>query len=339
MYDIVTIGAATRDIFLKSPLFKIVHDPKHLEKLGFPTGEAQCFALGGKIEVGQPIETIGGGAANAAVTFSRQGFKVATLVKIARDRNGEAVMDNCKKENVALLPLFDKKVGTAYSVILLSSSGERTILNFRGASEDIKQSEVPFAQLKARWAYISTGKIHLPVMKSIITHLRKNNVKIAMNLSRYYLNMGLKALRPILSELDVILLNREEAAYLMGCKYEEEEKIFKKFDEVVKGIAVMTDGPLGVLVSDGRTIYHAGIFKEKKIEDRTGAGDAFGSGFVTALIGAGKIDEKSIREAIRVGSANATSVVEYIGATQGVLRKKDIKNPRWKKLSIKIRTI
>src|SRR3989344_1498260 len=318
MFDIITIGAATRDVFLTSPFFKRVNDPKHLEKLGFPTGEAQCFPLGEKIEVQEPVAAVGGGAANAAVTFARQGFKTASFFKIKDDLPGRMILEVLKKEKIALFPAFDKKTGTAYSVILLSPGGERTILNFRGASEDVKLGEVPFTKLKARWAYISTGKIHLPVMGGIVAPLRKNKIKIAMNPSQYYLNKGLKILRPILAGLDVIILNREEAAYLTGFKYEEEKKIFKKFDEVVKGIAVMTDGPKGVMVSDGKNVYSAGIYKEKKIADRTGAGDAFGSGFVSALIEKSKIkNQKSkilerfsaeeIKSAIRLGSANGTS--------------------------------
>jgi len=51
MFDVIAIGTATRDVFLISPLFKVLRDPKHLEKIGFKTGEAQCFALGAKVEV------------------------------------------------------------------------------------------------------------------------------------------------------------------------------------------------------------------------------------------------------------------------------------------------
>ncbi len=340
MYDIVTIGAVTRDVFLASPFFKRVNDPKHLKKLGFFTGEAQCFPLGEKIEVQEPVGAVGGGAANAAVTFARQGFKTASFFKIKDDLPGRMILEALKKEKIALFPTFEKKTGTAYSVILLSPGGERTILNFRGASEDVKLGEVPSVKLKAKWAYISTGRIHLPVMKAIIAHLRKNKMKIAMNPSSYYLRMGLKKLRPLLGKLDVILVNREEAAYLTGCKYEEEAKIFKKFDAIIGGIAVMTDGPKGVMVSDGKNVYSAGIYKEKKIADRTGAGDAFGSGFVSALARRKAFDREAIMEAIRLGSANGTSVVEYVGAQEGILKKHEFKREkRWWKLAIKVRKL
>ena len=43
-------------------------------------------------------------------------------------------------------------------------------------------------------------------------------------------------------------------------------------DAIVDGIAVVTDGPRGVKVSDGRAIYQAGIYKEKSLP--TGRGRA-----------------------------------------------------------------
>ena len=88
MFDIITIGTATRDVFLTSPLFKVLRDKKHLPKIGFPTGEAQCFTLGGKIEINETVFTTGGGATNAAITFSRHGLKTAALIKIGRDETG-----------------------------------------------------------------------------------------------------------------------------------------------------------------------------------------------------------------------------------------------------------
>ena len=100
MYDVITIGTATRDVFLTSPLFKIVRDPRHLQKMGFPTGEAQCFALGGKIEISAPVLTTGGGATNAAVSFSRQKLKTAALVKIGDDESANSIINELKNEAI-----------------------------------------------------------------------------------------------------------------------------------------------------------------------------------------------------------------------------------------------
>lgn len=344
MFDVLTIGTATRDVFLQSPFFKVVNDPAHLRKMGFPTGEAQCFALGAKIQVEAPTFTVGGGAANASVTFARQGFKTGTVVGIGRDANGVAALAELQGEKVKTLPVYDPAQMTGYSVILLSPSGERTILHYRGASRDIKGTEPLFTRVRAKWVYISPGGIPFRSMVRIVKRFREDGAKIAINPSNEYLKLGAKKLAPLLSSLEMILLDREEAAYLTGVTYGDERGIFRKFDRLVKGLAVMTDGPKGVKVSDGRKIYRAGTFREKRIADRTGAGDAFGSGFVAAFLRRGAKarvwDEKDVRYAIHLGSANATSVVEHIGAQAGILTRREfLTSPRWTHLRVSVKKL
>ncbi len=349
---VITIGTATRDVVLRGDFFRVVHDPKHLRKAGFPTGEAQCFALGlgGTIETEQPVFALGGGAANAAVTFARQGFATEALIKIGRDEIGEEILRVLRKEGVRPVPIFDKKLGTAYSLILISPDGERTILNYRGASKDLVLSEIPKRDFKVDLAYIVPGAISVPVVVSILKKLKQKGVFIAMNPSRHYIEMGARKLKTVFDLIDVIILNREEGAFLTGKKYSDEKGIFKKFDEMVGGLAVMTDGPKGVAVSDGRKIYRAGIYKEKRVADRTGAGDSFGSGFCAGLLrkvsgvrfqvsGSRKnlvFGEEDIRYAIRLGSANATSNVEEVGAQSGILTRRQFEaQGRWKNLPVK----
>lgn len=348
MFDVVTIGAATRDIFITSPLFKIVRDPAHLEKLGFPTGEAQCFALGGKIEVEKPSLTVGGGAANAAVTFARQGFSTAAVFKIGDDESGEAVLSTMKRERIKAFAPRDESRGTAYSTILLSPGGERTILNYRGASSFLSPRDISAVALNARAAYISPGHLDPVVLKKVFSVLRRNRAFIAINPSKFYIGLGLRRLLPIIRGADVVIMNREEASYLTGRSYRDEKSIFKKFDAAISCLAVMTEGPKGVLISDGKHVYRAGIFEEKRALDRTGAGDAFGSGFTAGLLRKmprarkteSVFDIRTIDYAIRLGSANATGVVEAIGAQEGILTRRTFDgSPRFRKLHITTRAL
>ena len=143
MFDVITIGTATRDVFLTSSLFKVLKDKAHLKKIGFKTGEAECFAMGSKLEIERPAVTVGGGAANAAVTFARQNFRTAAIMKVGDDDLGEGIVNDLKKEKITTFVAKDKENGTAYSTILLTPGGERTILVYRGASGNFKKREVP----------------------------------------------------------------------------------------------------------------------------------------------------------------------------------------------------
>lgn len=341
MYDVITIGTATRDVFLKSRFFKEFRN-ENLKDIGISGGVAECFVWGGKVEVEKPVLTSGGGATNAATTFARQGFKTASIFKIGDDRPGEGIVQDLKKEGVKTLAMKDKKYGTGYSTILLADTGERTVLVYRGAANNLELKEIPKGKLVCNWAYIAPGNIDFKVMENMISTLHKNGARIAIDLSSYYLNMGRKKLESILNKPSLVKGNREEIGILMDMDTKDEEKLFNEFKRSIGGIALMSDGPRGVLVSDGVYLYRAGIYKEKYVADRTGAGDAFGSGFVAGLIHKTKnyklktinYAPETIEYAIRLGSANATSVVEYVGAKEGILTKKQFNNARWKQLEI-----
>ncbi len=326
MFDVLTIGTATRDVFLTSPYFTVLKDPEHLKKIGFVEGEATCFALGSKVDVGEPVFTTGGGATNAAVTFARQGFRTAAMISLGNDENGRAVLADLAVNKVEPLMFCSKKHATAYATLLLSKNGERTVLVARGASDDLRVTPALLQKAKATWVYIAPGAIPFPVISKLVNHYAALGAHIAINPSGHYLKYGVKRLQPIFKKAHVVILNRAEASRLTGAAYENERAIFKRFESLFGGLAVMTDGAQGVMVSNGKTIYKAGIFKEKALLDRTGAGDAFGSGFVAALLrnSAGvkagdTYSAHAVEEAIRFASANATAVVEHIGAKQGIL--------------------
>src|SRR3990167_10820002 len=119
MFDIVSMGSATRDVFLNAVDFKTI------DVAQFSTGKGLCFSLGSKIEIKKIVFTSGGGGTNAAVTFARQGLSVACVGVIGKDLNGQEVLNELLKEGVEIKH-FQKHDdnSTAYSVILVDSSGE-----------------------------------------------------------------------------------------------------------------------------------------------------------------------------------------------------------------------
>ena len=88
--DVITIGTATRDAFLKSREFKRISTPE------YESGEGLCLPSGAKIEIDDIVFSTGGGATNAAVTFARQGYHTACICKIGDDVSGREVIENLK---------------------------------------------------------------------------------------------------------------------------------------------------------------------------------------------------------------------------------------------------
>jgi len=108
-------------------------------------------------------------------------------------------------------------------------------------------------------------------------------------------------------------------------------------------IVVVTDGVKGAYAYNGDEAWFMPPYPDPKPPfERTGAGDAFGSGFVAGLAHKRENCEKglcrtdNIEYAIRLASANATSVVEQIGAKKGILTKEEFeKDKRWENFQIK----
>lgn len=308
-FDIVAMGSTTRDVFLKAEGFK------QIKTAEFATGEGMCFSLGSKVEIKKIVTASGGGGANAAVTFARQGLRTACIGVVGDDFNGHVLLDELKREGIDT-QFYDihAEDHTAYSTILVSDNGERTILSYKGEGQHFEANKIPFDRINAKWMYLDSLGGNYDVLQKAVDWALRNNVKLAANPGGKELAHGLEKLKPLWKHFSYIGMNQEEAADLTGIPYDNKAEIFKVMDEIIDGIFVMSQGPQGVEVSDGKNIYTAGI-PDSPVIERTGAGDAFHSGFLSEYIRSG-----DIKRAIQFGTANSSSVVTKFGAVEGILK-------------------
>lgn len=312
MFDIITFGSASQDVFLK------VKNLKAKEEKRIFDGKDICFSLGAKIPVKKIEFSTGGGGTNVAVTFANQGFRVAYCGMVGRDSAGRAIERELKARGISTQFLFStSKKPTNFSIIL-PTKRERTILVYRGASEELQAKDIPWEKMRARWFYLAplSGKL-AQAWEKILFFARENGIRVAMNPGNTQLSFPKRKLKKLLNLADVLILNQEEASLATGIPYFKEKEIFKTLDDWVEGICIMTKGPLGGVVSDGKFLYHFNVLKVKKIVDRTGCGDAFGSGFLVGPIRC----PGSIEYAIQLASANATGCLQKIGAKNDLLKK------------------
>ncbi len=309
MLDVITIGSATRDIFVRSGAFD-VHQDAHVD-----TSVEGCFPLGAKIELDDLVFETGGGATNAAVTFGRLGRSVAVLAAVGDDASGKEIAAVMRSEGVrSNLLQVHRKGRTGSSVILLAGSGERTVLVYRGAAEKLDAKAVPWKSLVARWFYVSSVGGDLALMKKILAHAARKGVKVAWNPGSKEIRHGLAALEPLIRQTDLFNLNKEEAASLVGTDPKDLAKIVAGLRALPRRALVITDGLAGAYAAEGKDAWHSGIIDVPRV-NVTGAGDAFGSGIVAGLI---KRDD--IRYGLAVGTWNATGIVQQMGAKRGIIR-------------------
>jgi ribokinase len=322
-YDVITIGSASRDVFLNSPEFKTMGSGE------FTTGQAMVLPLGSKIEVKKIVFATGGSGTNTAVTLARQGFKTACIGIIGNDLNASAVLEELAGEGVDT-SFFQKHSDdiTAYSVILVQDGGERTILSYKGEGQHFEASQISFDQLEADWLVLGSLGGHYELFEKAISWATAHGVKVACNPGTKELELGLEKLKPLLKQCAIVTMNQEEASKLLGIEFNKEDEILRAMGEVVSGIFVMTKGHSGVAVWDGQNVYTAGV-PDSPIVERTGAGDAFVSGFTAEY--ARQTDNRqpttdnaeAITKAIQIATANSSSVVTQYGSKAGILKKGD----------------
>lgn len=318
MYEVICFGSLTRDVFIRSDEFNIIEDK------GFFTGKGIAFSLGSKIPLKEVEFCSGGGGTNAAATFSNQGFKVAYCGKTGGDLTTKELIKDLRERKISTdFVVSDQRYTTNYSVVISSEEG-RSILVFRDASEKLTQEEIPWEKLKKNWIYLAPLSGGLADISDIIAkEACKKGAKIALNPGNNQILKKKERLEKTLEFLDLLILNKEEASKLTGISPEKEQEIIKTLSKKVKGLIVLTKGGAGVVVSDGEYLYKAGILEKEKIVDKTGTGDAFGSGFVAGIMKSKSLEQDSIEYAIQMGSANATSCLGNFGAKNGLLKEED----------------
>lgn len=294
-FDVVTFGSAVVDVFVNTDV---------AERHGF-----MHYPIGDKILIKDLKFDIGGGGTNTAVAFARLGFKTGCISELGGDENGKRIFDSLKREKIKFLGKIVKNELSGYSVILDSKGGERTILTYKGANDEINLIDIK--KFKTKWLYLSSlMKRSFETQKKLALVLKKKGTKIAFNPGSYLIKK--ENLPPLLKITDILVLNKEEAQMLAGKKDNLLENLHKLIDK--NGIVVITDKDKIITCYDGHNRHFLSPNKVK-VTERTGAGDAFASGFV-----AGQIAGKSIKYSLRLGLAESESVIKYFGAKNRLLR-------------------
>lgn len=313
MFDVISIGSATLDVFIKSEEFQILKTEKLF------AGKALALPYGAKCEIKERLITSGGGGTNTAAGFSRLGLRAAVVARCGWDFGGKIVRKELKEEKVddSLLIQLEGE-DTDYSTILIGPDGEKTILVYRGKTR-LDASLINFPKLKAGWFCISSLEGNLELLSRLVSFAQKNQIKVAVNPGKKEIEQKEKLLA-VIKDIDVLILNQEEAARLTESDFFDPQ-LFGKAALVSTGLVVVTRGAAGAVLFDKKDqLLTAQGFKVEMI-DATGAGDAFNCGFI-----AGLIKDWKLEEALKLGIANGASVVTQVGVKPGLLRSENLHN-------------
>ena len=302
MARIVSIGAALQDVYL------IDHDDFGTNSRGY----FNQLELGTKVDIDTIQFGTGGGATNAATTFARNGHESIFMGCIANDPAGDAIIASLDIEGIdSSYVTYTTRAHTGYSVLLLAPSGERTILTCRGASAKFELlNPDDLDTINPDWLYVTTFRGNMDMLDQFFTKAKSLGAKIMFNPCNLELEHKRKLLG-LLSDVDVLLVNKQEAKKIVdGSSLLE---LIERIKNYVPA-AIITDSHQGAIATNQDEIWRIGLYEDVKVKDSTGAGDAFGSGFLAAYAGG-----KSFKDSLVFASANSTSVVQKIGSKAGIL--------------------
>lgn len=313
MYDVISVGSAILDVFIKSP------DLQLLKTKEVFTGEAIMVPYGAKCEVEKLVIASGGGGTNTAVGFSRLGLKAAVLARCGWDYAGKMVRREIIKEGVGDdLLIQAENEETDYSTILIGPDGRSTIFVYRGVNR-LDLAAIDFEKLKTGWFCISGLEGNIELLEKLIGFAAKKNIKVAVNPGRREIERG-SELISVIKNVDALVVNQEEASRLTQTDFFD-PKLFTKTALISKGIVVVTKGAGGAYLynQDDRLLTSDGF--EVEMVDSVGAGDGFTCGFIAGLVRGWDLEK-----ALKLGIANGASVVTEIGAKTGLIVEENISN-------------
>lgn len=324
--DVISVGDIVTDAFIK-----LIDEEAHTYENEQGKWLAVPFAAKVPFDHAEIIEGVGN-AANAAVSFSRLGLNSGFVTNVGEDKFGRDMIRALHKNKVdTRLVRINADKDSHYHYVLWYKE-ERTILvnsiDYDYYWPHLRPNEIP------DWIYFSSvGKYATDYHDDIADWLEKHDeVKLAFQPGTFQMDLGVERLKRLYKRSDVLLLNREEAATVGGGDRDDIKDLFDRLHALGPQVVVITDGPDGAYASDGNNRYKMPPYPDPRPPfERTGAGDAFSSTFVAALI-----KGNNVEGALQWAPINSMSVVQKVGAQAGLLDEGQLaellkKAPAWYK--------
>ncbi len=322
MYDVATIGDIKLDVFI---------DLGKDARVSCSKDERACemrIKYGQKIPVDSAVSMVAGSAANVAIGLRRLGTTSTVVSVMGDDSTAMLARDVLRRESISPDYLtFDKGTQSSFSAVL-NFEGESTVL----AVHHPHRYSIPHV-LESQWLFVCEMGGEYKTLYRDLAVRAVNGQRIALNHGAIQLEQRSSELFALIRVCDTLFLNRVEAKALCHCPSNDPEALLRSVQEMGPRLAIVTDGEHGAFATENKTIWHAPAFPAKRVE-ATGAGDAFSTGVLGALI-----HEHNLPTALAWGSVNAASVVEHVGPQAGLLATTQIKTRLQQHPSYTVRSI
>lgn len=299
MYQLVAIGDVTIDMFFQGKDMTQDSERFHL-------------AIGGKYYVDAFHQGLGGSAANVSIHSAQLGLDSALVAPVGENAFKNLIVQTLARKSVSTEFLYFEREHMSISSILLSPTGERTIIKYSDPKQHIHLVDHALERIK-RSSIVFMGNLQDVPLNERVTfmkNVRSETNLLVINLGGMDCEMGLSKISPLIETVDILVVNRYEFSALLGTdpeKIDLSQNHFNKFPHNLR-LIIVTDGAQGSHAYTADAV-HSQPAAKVNVVDATGAGDAFTSAFLVAYT-----QKKSIEQCLADASTYAGKIVARIGA-------------------------
>lgn len=308
--NFVAIGDTVIDAFIR---LEVGHTQETAQ------GVELCIPYGAKVpfESATVVPAVGN-SANAAVSAARLGVASALVSFLGDDVHGDECLQRLQSEKVDTR-FVSKEAGkpTNYHYVLWYGD-DRTIL-IKHAPFTVKLPDIG----SPLWVYLSSLGEHARELHFEIVEYKKTHpdIKIAFQPGTFQLHMK-HDLDELYKVTDVLCVNKEEAQELLESDEHDIKALLDGLEALGPHTVIITDGHAGAYMKYENTYFNMPIYPDIAPPfERTGAGDAFFSTFISYLV-----KGYDPAYAIKRAPINSMNVVQHIGAQEGLLSEEAIED-------------
>ncbi len=296
-FDVLTIGSYALDVILNIPESNQTFNKEKIiaDKFNF---------------------SIGGNACNVAVGMQRLGFKTSLITQIGSDFTAKFLQDAMKEENVDIsLSSQTNDMSANYSTTLFFQN-EKNIVVYHPDVNFILPGNLETPKL----LFVSSvGENYEQFFNQVTDFVSIRHPVFAFNPASHQLRNDISTYQNVLKVCDYLFVNKREAMTMLKTQNGDDiNYLLRGLAEFGSANIILTDGTNGSYLKSGKNISHCPILKWQVVQ-KTGAGDAFTSGFLSGIL-----QNKTGESALKRGSVNAASVIANWGPQKGLLRKEEM---------------
>lgn len=257
----------------------------------------------------------GGSPSNIAINVNRLGIRSHVASAVGRDGLGTFLVNELQSAGMDTSGI--QQVDESTSMVVITKSRETPVpIFYRGADSELAYNDsLEQALIRSKIIHFSCWPIsRIPsryTVERVIEMAREHKLLIGFD-PNYHPSIwqkgedGVSYVKSIIPKVDIIKPSEDDAERLFGPGTPAEQ--VGRFLELGAKLVVMTLGKEGAMVSNGIETL-AFDTKATRIEDTTGAGDAFWSGFYAAIV-----KGYTLTAALELGFAVSAYKLKFTGA-------------------------